>query len=217
MSTRNTLTAARHIVIEGPIGVGKTSLAHRLGAHLDADLHLEQPELNPFLSRFYQDQQRYALQTQLFFLCQRIDKLRDLSQPDLVTRPVIADFLLEKDSLFALLTLSEDEYGLYRQICEHLSPQTAPPDLVIYLQAKPETLIARVRRRGIDMERSIGDAYLTRLAESYMHFFHNYNAAPVMVVNSENINFVDSDDDFQLLVKRIEAMRGHREYFNRGE
>ncbi|MBK7677255.1 deoxynucleoside kinase [Accumulibacter sp.] len=217
MSTRNTLTAARHIVIEGPIGVGKTSLAHRLGAHLDAELHLEQPELNPFLSRFYQDQQRYALQTQLFFLCQRIDKLRDLSQPDLVTRPVIADFLLEKDSLFALLTLSEDEYGLYRQICEHLSPQTAPPDLVIYLQAKPETLIARVRRRGIDMERSIGDAYLTRLAESYMHFFHNYNAAPVMVVNSENINFVDSDDDFQLLVKRIEAMRGHREYFNRGE
>ena len=217
MSTRNTLTAARHIVIEGPIGVGKTSLAHRLGAHLDAELHLEQPELNPFLSRFYQDQQRYALQTQLFFLCQRIDKLRDLSQPDLITRPVIADFLLEKDSLFALLTLSEDEYGLYRQICEHLSPQTAPPDLVIYLQAKPETLIARVRRRGIDMERSIGDAYLTRLAESYMHFFHNYNAAPVMVVNSENINFVDSDDDFQLLVKRIEAMRGHREYFNRGE
>jgi deoxyadenosine/deoxycytidine kinase len=217
MSTRNTLTAARHIVIEGPIGVGKTSLAHRLGAHLDAELHLEQPELNPFLSRFYQDQQRYALQTQLFFLCQRIDKLRDLSQTDFFTRPVIADFLLEKDSLFALLTLSEDEYGLYRQICEHLSPQTAPPDLVIYLQAKPETLIARVRRRGIDMERSIGDAYLARLAESYMHFFHNYNAAPVMVVNSENINFVDSDDDFQLLVKRIEAMRGHREYFNRGE
>ena len=217
MSTRNTLTAARHIVVEGPIGVGKTSLARRLGAHLDAHLHLEQPELNPFLSRFYQDQQRYALQTQLFFLCQRIDKLRELSQADLLTRPVIADFLLEKDSLFALLTLSEDDYGLYRQICEHVAPQAAPPDLVIYLQDKPETLIARVRRRGIDMERSIGDAYLTRLAESYMHFFHNYNAAPVMVVNSENINFVDSDDDFQLLVKRIEAMRGHREYFNRGE
>jgi deoxyguanosine kinase len=217
MSTRNTLSAARHIVVEGPIGVGKTSLARRLGAHLDAELHLEQPELNPFLSRFYQDQQRFALQTQLFFLCQRIEKLRDLSQTNFFTRPVIADFLLEKDSLFALLTLSEDEYGLYRQIHEHLSPQAAPPDLVIYLQAKPETLIARVRRRGIDMERGIDDAYLTRLAESYMHFFHNYNAAPVMVVNSENINFVDSDDDFQLLVRRIEAMRGHREYFNRGE
>ena len=217
MSARNTLTAARHIVVEGPIGAGKTSLARRLGEHIDAQLLLEQPELNPFLSRFYQDQQRFALQTQLFFLFQRLDKLRDLSQPDFFTRPVVADYLLEKDPLFALLTLSEDEYGLYRKIYEHLSPEVAPPDLVIYLQARPETLIERVRKRGVGMERKIGDAYLTILAESYMRFFHNYDAAPVMVVNSENLNFVDSDDDFQLLVKRIESMRGHREYFNRGE
>jgi deoxyguanosine kinase len=217
MSARNTLTAARHIVVEGPIGAGKTSLARRLGAHIDAQLLLEQPELNPFLSRFYQDQQRFALQTQLFFLFQRLDKLRDLSQPDFFARPVVADYLLEKDPLFALLTLSEDDYGLYRKIYEHLSPTATPPDLVIYLQANPETLIARVRKRGVDMERRISDSYLTVLAESYMRFFHNYDAAPVMVVNSENINFVDSDDDFQLLVKRIELMRGHREYFNRGE
>jgi len=217
MSARNTLTAARHIVVEGPIGAGKTSLARRLGAHIDAQLLLEQPELNPFLSRFYQDQQRFALQTQLFFLFQRLDQLRELSQPDFFARPVVADYLLEKDPLFALLTLSEDEYGLYRKVYEQLSPTATPPDLVIYLQAKPETLIARVRKRGADMERRIGDAYLTVLAESYMRFFHNYDAAPVMVVNSENINFVDSDDDFQLLVKRIESMRGHREYFNRGE
>ncbi|HRD94041.1 deoxynucleoside kinase [Accumulibacter sp.] len=217
MSARNTLTVARHVVVEGPIGAGKTALARRLGAHVDAQLLLEQPELNPFLSRFYQDQQRFALQTQLFFLFQRLDKLRELTQPDLSSRPVVADYLLEKDPLFALLTLSDEEYGLYRKVYEQLSPTAATPDLVIYLQARPETLIARVRKRGVDMERRIGDAYLTVLAESYMHFFHSYDAAPVMVVNSENLNFVDSDEDFQLLVKRIEAMRGHREYFNRGE
>jgi len=217
MSTRNTLTAARHIVVEGPIGVGKTSLARRLGALLEAQLLLEQPELNPFLSRFYQDQQRFALPTQLSFLLQRVDKLRELSPPDGCTDQVVADFLLEKDTLFALLTLADDEYRLYRQVYGQLSFPDASPDLVIYLQASPETLIARVRKRGLDMERRIGDAYLSGLAESYMHFFHDYNAAPVMVVNCENINFVDRDDDFQLLVKRIEAMRGHREFFNRGE
>lgn len=217
MSARNTLRTARHVVVEGPIGAGKSSLARRLGEHIDAQLLLEQPELNPFLSRFYQDQQRFALQTQLFFLFQRLDKTRALAQPDFCGRSVVADYLLEKDPLFALLTLSEEEYGLYRKVYDHLAAAVAAPDLVIYLQAKPETLIARVRKRGIDYERRIGDAYLSALAESYMHFFHNYDAAPVMVVNSENLNFVDSDDDFHLLVKRIEAMRGHREYFNRGE
>jgi deoxyadenosine/deoxycytidine kinase len=217
MPARKPLGSARHIVVEGPIGVGKTSLARRLGAHLEAQLLLEQPELNPFLSRFYQDQRRYALQTQLFFLFQRLDQLGDLSQPDFFTRTVVADYLLEKDPLFALLTLNEDEYTLYRKIYDHISPQMASPDLVIYLQARPETLIARVRKRGIDMERKISDAYLTVLAESYTRFFHNYDAAPVMVVNSENLNFVDKDDDFHLLVQRIELMRSHREYFNRGE
>lgn len=217
MSARNPLASARHIVVEGPIGVGKTSLARRLGEHLAAQLLLEQPELNPFLSRFYQDRRRFALQTQLFFLFQRLDQLRELMQPDFFMRTVVADYLLEKDPLFARLTLGDDEYALYRQIYEHISPQTAVPDLVIYLQARPETLIARVRKRGIDMERKIDDAYLTVLAESYTRFFHHYAAAPVMVVNSENLNFVDRDDDFHLLVQRIETMRGHREYFNRGE
>lgn len=214
---RNPLTSARHIVVEGPIGVGKTSLVRRLAAHLEARHLLEQPELNPFLARFYQDQQRYALQTQLFFLFQRIDQLRNLAQPDAFARPLVIDYLLEKDPLFARLTLDDDEYALYRQIYERFSPQATAPDLVIYLQAKPETLIARARKRGVDMERKISDAYLTVLAESYTRFFHDYAAAPVMVVNSENLNFVDQDDDFHLLVQRIEAMRGHREYFNRGE
>ncbi len=217
MPQRNVLESARHIVVEGPIGVGKTSLARRLAAHLEAQTFLEQPELNPFLTRFYQDQARYALPTQLFFLFQRMDQLRDLAQPDFFGRRVVADYLLEKDPIFAQLTLSDDEYELYRQIYERVSPQAPTPDLVIYLQAKPETLIARVRKRGIDIERRISDAYLTLLAARYSRFFYNYDAAPVMVVNSENLNFVDRDDDFRLLLERIEAMRGQRGYFNRGE
>ena len=215
---KNLLESARHIIVEGPIGVGKTSLARRLGEHLEVELLLEQPEINPFLSRFYQNRERYALQTQLFFLFHRLDLLRDLAQPELFPRTVVSDFLLEKDPLFAALTLNEDEYTLYRQIYDRVSlPASVAPDLVIYLQAKPETLVSRVRKRGIDMERKISDDYLILLGESYTRFFHNYEAAPVMVVNSENLNFVDSTDDFQLLVQRIEAMRGHREYFNRGD
>ena len=215
---KNLLESARHIVVEGPIGVGKTSLARRLGEHLDAELLLEQPEVNPFLSNFYQNQQRYALQTQLFFLFHRLDQLRDLSQPDLFPRIVVGDYLLEKDPLFASLTLSEDEYKLYHQIYDRVSlPGLVTPDLVIYLQARPETLISRVRKRGIEMERKISDDYLTVLGESYTRFFHHYNAAPVLVVNSENLNFVDNDEDFKLLVQRIESMRGPREYFNKGD
>ena len=215
---KNLLESARHIVIEGPIGVGKTSLARRLGEHLDAELLLEQQETNPFLSRFYQNQERYALQTQLFFLFHRLDQLRDLAQPELFQRTVVSDYLLEKDPLFAGLTLNDDEYKLYRQIYDRVSvPAAIAPDLVIYLQAKPETLVSRVRKRGIEMERKISDDYLIILGESYTRFFHTYTAAPVMVVNSENLNFADNEDDFLLLVQRIESMRGPREYFNRGD
>jgi deoxyadenosine/deoxycytidine kinase len=215
---KNLLEAARHIVVEGPIGVGKTSLARRLGDHLQAQLLLEQPQANPFLAHFYHDQQRYALQTQLFFLFQRIDQLRELPPPELFQGTLVCDYLLDKDPLFAELTLDDDEYRLYRQVYDRLAtPSALPPDLVIYLQAKPETLVARVRKRGVEIERKIGDDYLIRLGERYTRFFHNYDAAPVMIVNSENLNFVDHDDDFQLLVQRIESMRGPREYFNRGD
>lgn len=217
MPTHSILTATRYVVVEGPIGVGKTSLARRLADYLDAQLILEEPERNPFLTRFYRDQAHYGLSTQLFFLLQRIDKLREMAAPDFPDRPVVADFLFAKDPLFALLTLRENDYALYRRLYDELAPDDPAPDLVIYLQASPETLIARVRKRGVEMERRLGDDYLTVVAESYMNFFHDYDRAPVMVVNSENINFVDSDADFQMLVKRIESMRGHREYFNRGE
>lgn len=215
--SKGPLGQARYIAIEGPIGVGKTSLARRLAEHLDGQHLPELPEANPFLARFYQEPLRYALQTQLFFLFQRIDQLRDLSQPDLFRRTVVADWLLDKDPLFARLNLNDDEYALYQKIHASLAPQVAKPDLVIYLQANPETLIQRIRRRGIDMERRIGDDYLRRLADAYSSYFYHYNAAPVMIVNSENLNFVDRDDHFQLLLERLAAMRGGREYFNRGE
>ena len=217
MSQRNLLTSARHIAVEGPIGVGKTSLVRRLCEHLQADPLLEQSEANPFLANYYKNPQRYALQTQLFFLFQRLDQMHDLAQSDQFPRAVVCDYLMEKELLFASLTLSEDEYSLYRQIYDRVSsPDSVVPDLVIFLQAQPETLIARVRKRGVDFEQKITDDYLTLICEGYTNFFHNYTAAPIMVVNSEHLNYADDSDDFLLLVQRIETMRGSREYFNRG-
>ena len=214
---RSALADARHIVVEGPIGVGKTSLAMRLAGHLRASMLLEQPSANPFLVRFYQDPKRYALPTQLFFLFQRLDQLRELSQPDFFAGTVVSDYLLDKDPLFAQLNLADDEFALYRHIYASLAPQAPKPDLVIYLHARPETLVQRVRRRGIDMERRIGEGYLALLAERYASYFYQYDAAPVMIVNSDNLNFVDREQDFALLVDRLGNLRTRREFLNRGE
>lgn len=203
-----------HVVVEGPIGVGKTSLARRLAAHTGAHLLLEQPDANPFLERFYRDSARYALQTQLFFLFQRARQLADLQQMDLFRTQVVSDFLLDKDALFARLTLSDDELKLYQQIHTHLQPQSPTPDLVIYLQAERRTLIERVARRANPVEASITPAYLEALADSYTRFFHDYDAAPLLVVNTEHLNPIDRDADFELLVSRIGKMRGRREHFN---
>jgi len=208
------LPRLHHVVIEGPIGAGKTSLARKLGARFNAQLLLEQPDANPFLERFYRDRARFALPTQLFFLFQRVQQLRELAQLDLFRGLVVADFLLDKDALFARLTLADDELKLYEQIHAQLAPQAAEPDLVIYLQAPVPVLIDRVARRGVIAEVGITESYLRALADSYLRFFHHYDAAPVLIVNTEHLNPIERDADFELLLSRIEKMRGQREYFN---
>jgi deoxyadenosine/deoxycytidine kinase len=206
----------RYLVVEGPIGAGKTSLAKRLGARLSADLVLEQPEENPFLARFYQDMARYALPTQLFFLFQRARMIEPLKQPDMFGRPTVSDFLLDKDLLFARITLSGDEFALYQKIFDALRPQAPAPDLVVYLQAQPAVLVERVKRRAAGFERGISDEYLALLAESYARFFYHYAGAPLLIVNSENLNFVERDADFELLVSRVRGMKSRREFFSLG-
>jgi deoxyadenosine/deoxycytidine kinase len=205
----------RYIVVEGPIGCGKTSLARKLALKMGATTLLEDAAANPFLAQFYRDMRRYALPTQLFFLFQRVAQLEGLKQPDLFAQPTIADFTLAKDPLFARLTLDDAEYQLYRQIFEHVKPQAPVPDLVIYLQASVNTLIARVKKRGNPVENGIGEDYLRRLSEAYTRYFYNYGDSPLLIVNSERLNFVDVPDHLDLLIERIHAMRGGREFFNR--
>jgi deoxyadenosine/deoxycytidine kinase len=205
----------RHIVVEGPIGAGKTSLATRLAERLDASILLEDPKANPFLPLFYRDMRRYALPTQLFFLFQRVGQLESLKQPDLFGKPTVADFTLAKDPLFARLTLDDAEYQLYNRIYQHVRPQAPTPDLVIYLQASVDTLVFRVRRRGNPIETGIDEDYLRRLSEAYTRYFHDYSESPLLIVNSERLNFVDVPGHFDLLLERMNAMRGGREFFNR--
>jgi deoxyguanosine kinase len=210
------LDKRRYIVVEGPIGAGKTSLARELAERLHGEPLLEQPEDNPFLSRFYEDMPRFALPAQLTFLFQRVDQLRGLAQLDLFRRPTVADFLLDKDPLFARLNLNDDEYALYDKVYRHLKPQTPTPDLVIYLQAPVDALVERVLRRGVDYERAISETYLARLADAYTRFFYQYQDAPLLIVNSERLDFVDNPAHVGLLLGRIHAMRGQREFFNLG-
>ena len=208
------LEKCRYIVVEGPIGSGKTSLARVLAQHVDGEELFERPEDNPFLERFYADIARYALATQLTFLFQRVDQLAGVGQFDMFRRATVADFMLDKDPLFARLNLSDAEYSLYEKVYSHVRPQAPTPDLVVYLQAPVETLVERVHRRGIDFERKMSATYLGRLADAYSRFFYGYDAAPLLIVNSERLNFVDNHDHVSLLLARIASMRGPREFFN---
>ena len=209
------LSRFRYIVVEGPIGAGKTSLTHKLAEHLSADTLLENAGDNPFLPRFYQEPKRYALPTQLHFLFDRARQLRELAQGDLFRAGTVSDFLIDKDMLFARLNLDDDEFELYQKVYADLAPQAPTPDLVIYLQAPIDALQERVKRRGVDFERGMDAGYLQRLANSYSEFFHRYEAAPLLIVNTSNLNFAQSEADFELLLERISKMRGPREFFNR--
>lgn len=204
----------RHIVVEGPIGVGKTSLARRLAASFGSELLLEQAEDNPFLERFYQRPREAAFPTQLFFLMQRADQLRALRQGDMFRPALVADFLFDKDRLFAQLNLDEAEFALYDKVYRELALDVPAPDLVIYLQAPVETLTARIGRRGVDFEQGIGSDYLQRLSDAYIQFFYHYDRAPLLIVNTRDINPVDSDQDYALLLEQVRSVRSGRHYFN---
>jgi deoxyguanosine kinase len=207
--------AQRYIVVEGPIGVGKTSLARRLAGTLEAELVLEQDAHNPFLERFYKNPKTGALPAQLFFLFQRAQQIGSLKQQDLFAPRRVADYLFEKDRLFASLTLDDAEMALYEQVASRLAVDPPKPDLVVYLQAPVETLLQRIAKRGIAYETSgIDAAYLARLNDAYARFFHEFDRAPLLIVNASNIDPVQNQADYDELVGAIRRMKKGRMYYN---
>ncbi|MDH4166565.1 MAG: deoxynucleoside kinase [Gammaproteobacteria bacterium] len=207
-------TPHRYVVIEGPIGVGKTSLVRRLGRSFGSELVLEQDAENPFLERFYRNPRAVAFQTQLYFLFQRSRQLQDLRQSDLFEKVRVADYMLEKDRLFARITLDDEEFALYEQVYERLAIDAPLPDLIVYLQAPVDVLLERIARRGIDYEQQIERRYLERLTEGYARFFLEYDAAPVLIVNAAEIDPIGDEADYRNLLAEIVRPRKGRHYFN---
>lgn len=207
-------TVPGYIAVEGPIGVGKTTLARRIADTFDYDLLLEEAELNPFLERFYQNRQQTALATQLFFLFQRVQKITELKQRDMFDQARVADFVLEKDPLFARVNLEPDEFALYEKVFSKMRVDAPVPDLVIYLQASPDRLLERIDRRGIDAERLIDRQYLEQLNEVYSEFFLYYDAAPLLIVNANEIDLAQGDRDYEQLVDYMLNIKKGRHYFN---
>ena len=207
-------SAPGYIVVEGPIGVGKTTLANKLAVSFGSDLLLECADENPFLEKFYDDPKAAALPTQLFFLLQRARQLKEMKQGDMFNPVRVADFLIEKDRLFAELTLDLDELELYEQVYNSLTIDVPSPDLVVYLQAPVEVLLERIQKRGLKHERFIEAAYLQRLCDSYIQFFYQYNNAPLLIVNAADIDFANNNSDYELLHQRIAEVQSGRNYFN---
>ena len=207
-------TGFRYIVVEGPIGVGKTSLARRLAQTYEATLLLEQAAENPFLERFYRNPRAAAFPAQLYFLFQRTQQQQGLNQSDLFSPVRVADYLMAKDQLFARVTLDEAEFALYEQVYAKLGVAAAKPDLVIYLQAPVDVLLARIARRGISFEQHIERAYLTRLNEAYSRFFHEYEEAPLLIVNAASIDPIGNEADYEDLLVAISRVKRGRNYYN---
>ncbi len=204
----------RYIVVEGPIGVGKTSLARRLAESFDSELLLEQPEENPFLERFYRNRRHAALPTQLYFLLQRARQIDEVHQSDLFAPVRIADFLIDKDRLFAELNLDANELKLYEQVASTLDLDPPVPDLVVYLQAPADVLLKRIAARGVPHEQLIEADYLERLGEAYARFFYDYTAAPLLIVNAASIDPIHRDADYEELLRMITSIKRGRHFFN---
>ncbi|HWT86256.1 MAG TPA: deoxynucleoside kinase [Myxococcales bacterium] len=203
----------RYIVVEGPIGVGKTSLTRALSKRFNARSVFELVEENPFLASFYQDRNKHAFQTQLFFLLSRFKQQQELFQQELFSQVTVSDYLFAKDRIFASITLDPNELALYERVYEHLGPRVMKPDLVIYLQARLEVLLARIRKRGREFERKFDPEYLAELARTYNDFFHRYDETPLLVINTSDIDFVESERDFEELIRAIGSIKAGTHYY----
>ena len=210
----NIENAPAYIVIDGPIGVGKTTLARMLARTLDARMTLEKPQDNPFLERFYYSPKAYALAAQLSYLFQRSKMLNEMKQQHIFQQVHVSDFLFEKELIFAEMNLDDDEYDIYRQVYERLAPEMPTPDLVVYLQAPVDTLQERISKRNISYEQSIQDSYLQELSDVYTRYFLRYNDTPLLVVNTENVSFTDNEIEYVALVKEILSIKKGRHFFN---
>ena len=206
--------ASKYIVIEGPIGVGKTSLANKLSLEWDADLILENVDDNPFLSKFYKNQREVSLQTQLYFLLTRTRQVQAFKQQDIFSKTRVSDFMLQKDRIFAQVTLNNEEYDLYDQLYSYMTVDIPKPDLLIYLQAPVKVLMKRIKKRGRNFEKYITNEYLEKLNSMYLKFFDTYNSSPLLIVNAEDIDFVHNKADYKNLLNKIYSIEKGKHYFN---
>jgi deoxyadenosine/deoxycytidine kinase len=214
MSEKEINSEIRYIAVEGVIGAGKTSLAKKINERLNGKLLLEQFDANPFLEKFYNDRKRYAFQTQMFFLINRFKQQEELNQEDLFIDYIVADYLFDKDRIFAYLNLNSEELKLYESLYPLLARSLRKPELVVFLQSSPERLMFNIKKRNRKIERALNRSYIEELSEAYNHFFFRYNSTPLLIVNSTDIDFVNSEEDFEELFKQIfREDRGVKEYF----